>query len=147
MDRARENIKVKTPKTKQVSSNTKDNYCCIFLLFSLIPYNAMTRAFGDSRLLFPKSKCNVTDNRVILNVRTNKFENSHTIKTKLIFDSNSFKPLPFTRPCFNYVGFVYDDGDDTDPSQRLIFIQGRSESLFCIFLGGQEYHLLTYFLF
>ena len=78
MDRDRENIEVKTPKTKQVSSNTKDNYF-FFLLFSLTSYNAMTRAFGDSRLLFPKSKCiNVTDNRVILNVRTNKLENSHT---------------------------------------------------------------------
>ena len=70
MDRNRENIEVKTPKTKQVSSNTKDNYCRIFLLFSLTSYNAMTRASGDSRLLFPKSKC--------MNVRTNKLENSHT---------------------------------------------------------------------
>ena len=55
------------------------------------------------------------------------------------------KPLPFTRPRFNYVRFVYDDG--TDPFQRLIFIQDRSESLFCNFLGGREHPLLSYFLF
>ena len=79
MDRDRENIEVKTPKTKQVSSNTKGNYCRIILLSSLTSYNAMASAFGDSRLLFPESKCiNVTDNQVVLNVRTNKLENSHT---------------------------------------------------------------------
>ena len=65
-----------------------------------------------------------------------------------LFYKKVINPLPFTRPRFNYVGFVYDDGTDPfEAFQRLIFIQGRSESLFCYFLGGREYHLLSYFLF
>ena len=62
-----------------------------------------------------------------------------------LFYKKVINPLQFTPPHFNYVGFVYDDG--TDPFQLLIFIQGRSESLFWNFLGEREYLLLSYFLF
>ena len=78
MDRDRENIEVKT-KNKTSFKQCKGQLLPYFLLSSLTSYNAMTSAFGDSRLFFPKSKCiNVNGNRVILNVRTNKLENSHT---------------------------------------------------------------------
>ena len=66
MDRDRENIEVKTPKQNKFQAIQRTIIAVFFSVFSLTSYNAMTRAFGDCRLLFPKSKCiNVTDDRVI----------------------------------------------------------------------------------